>query len=208
MRRNAAILIEQWFTRYRQDGEFLYEGTSSAYTVVGPSKLPGRIVFATKPHIAAAAIEEFRENAPNSACAKIGLIGRYGLPCRFDMAWIRDVVAKHELFFLGDLDPVDLMIFVWLRARLHPKRIEHLGINDDYLHQTRVRLPDSFIMRCSQSERKALPVLRKAFPILSETLGPDCTRILEQGQKIELDAVASALETFSPILSPLIRSRK
>ncbi|HVA47165.1 MAG TPA: hypothetical protein VNH11_12425 [Pirellulales bacterium] len=202
MRGNQAKLIEQWFTEYSQDGDFVYEGRPLPYTVMAPAKARGRIVFATKPGYAAQAIYE------SSEYASIGLIGRYGLPCRFDLAWIRDVAAKHQLFFLGDMDHPDLMIFCWLRARLHPKRIEHLGVNDAYLHQLQVQLPDSFIMRCSRSERRSLPVLQKAFPDLCKTVGVNCARMLEQGQKIELDAVKSALGAFTPLLRPLIASRK
>ena len=31
----------------------------------------------------------------------MGLVGRYGLPCRFDLALIRNVAANHGLFFSG-----------------------------------------------------------------------------------------------------------
>lgn len=202
MRGAQSRLIEQWFTKYSQDGDFVYEGRPAPYTVIAPAKAGGRVVFATKPHYVAQAIFESNE------CASIGLIGRYGLPCRFDLAWIRDVAAKHELFFLGDMDPADLMIFCWLRASLHPKQIEHLGVNDAYLHQLQVKLPDTFIMRCSRSERRSLPVLWKVFPELIKTVGVNCAQLLEQGRKIELDAVRTALRTSTPLLRPVIRSRK
>lgn len=202
MRVNPAKLIEQWFTKYAQDGDFVYEGEPAPYTVIAPAKARGRIVFATKPDYVAEAIYQ------SSEFASIGLIGRYGLPCRFDLAWIRDVAAKHKLFFLGDMDPPDLMIFCWLRARLHPQRIEHLGVNDVYLRQLQVQLPDSFIMRCSRSERSSLLVLRKAFPDLNKTLGVNCARMLEQGRKIELDAVKSALGKVTPLLRPVTASRR
>jgi hypothetical protein len=202
MRSNQAKLIEQWFTEYSEDGDFVCEGRPAPYTVIAPAKARGRIVFTTNPDFAAAAI------SGSSEFASIGVIGRYGLPCRFDLAWIRDVAAKHELFFLGDMDPPDLMIFCWLRARLHPQRIAHLGINDAYLLQLQVQLPDSFILQCSRSERRSRPVLQKAFPDLSKTVGVNCARMLEQGRKIELPAVQSALGAFTPLLRPLIASRK
>lgn len=202
MRSNPAKIIEAWFTDYAQDGDFVYEPQPAPYTVIASSKTKGRIIYATKPHYAASAIYE------SDDCAQLGLVGRYGLPGRFDLAWIRKVVANHELFFLGDLDPPDLMIFAWLRARLRPQRIEHLGINDAYLAATQVQLPDEWIFRCSPSERKSLPVLFKAFPDLRRILGFKCARVLEDGRKLEIDAVRSALGAVELLLRPVIASKK
>lgn len=201
---NQAKLIEEWFTkhRYDQDGDFVCEGRPLPYTVVAPAKVKGRTVYATKPDYVATAICNSNE------FASIGVIGRYGLPCRFDLPLIRDVAAKHELFFLGDMDPADLMIFCWLRARLHPTPIKHLGVNDAYLRQLQVQLPDSYTIRCSRSERRALPLLQKVFPDLVKMVGANCAKMLEQGRKIELDAVQSALRAFTPLLCPLVALRK
>ena len=60
--------------------------------------------------IASAAIHE------SGLSESYGMVGRYGLPNKADLAWIRKVIGKQPLLFLGDMDPVDLMVFVWLRA--------------------------------------------------------------------------------------------
>jgi hypothetical protein len=184
---------------HSDDGDFVYPGRAAPYTVIEPSKNAGRIIFSTKTLLVAKTIDEFND------FAGLGLIGRYGLPSRADLSWIRKIVSNHELFFLGDMDPVDLMIFCWLRACLRPKLIVHLGINDSYLTDLQTCLPDSFIMKSSFSERQSLPVLKKAFPDLHDTLGVECAKILEQGRKIELDAIVSASHTNTSILPSTVR---
>lgn len=193
---STAGLIEAWFAEHSDDGDFVYERKPSPYSVIGPSTPAGRIVFATKPSPVASAIHEC------AACSGIGMIGHYGLPSDLDVAWIRRVVAEHELLFLGDMDPVDLMIFAWLRARLQPKQIVHLGINDSYLAKLDVYLPESFLMQFSASERKSFPLLKKVFPDFRETVGEKCALTLERGRKIELDAIISATQSVAEILRP------
>jgi hypothetical protein len=198
---NKAKLIETWFNDYRDDGEFSHQERFYPYTVIGPSSKAGRIVFATKPARVGLEIERYGDRA------SIGLIGRYGLPSADDAKWIRRLVGNHELWFLGDLDPPDLLILAWLRARLRPKRVEHLGINDSYLDELQVCLPDSFAMKCSLSERRSLPLLQKAFPRLSAIVGARCAELLEHGRKIELEAVVSAIGATAPILQPIVFPR-
>ena len=186
MGNEATRLIEKWFADHADDGEFAYTARAAAYTVIGPSAPAGRIVIATKPGPVGSAIHESVDSA------SLGMIGRYGLPGDADIHWIRKVVANHQLFFLGDMDPADLMIFCWLRARLRPKRVVHLGVSDSYLTELQVQLPESFILRCSPSEQKSHPLLDKVFPDLRATVGPKCARLLKRGLKIELEAVVSA----------------
>jgi hypothetical protein len=193
-------LIENWFADHSEDGEFAYEARAAAYSVIGPSTRAGCIVFATKRSPVALAIHD------SADCAGLGMIGHYGLPNDADIAWIRKVITNHQLFFLGDMDPVDLMIFCWLRSRLRPKRVVHLGVNDSYLAELQVDLPDSFILRCSPSERKSRSLLETVFPDLRATVGPRCAQLLKRGRKIELDAVVSALGSVAPILRPALGS--
>ena len=132
------------------------------------------------------------------------MIGHYGLPRPSDVLWIERVALSNELFYLGDLDPPDLMIFAWLREKFFPKPIRHLGISDAYLTQLRAVLPPTFVMQCSPSERRALPVLRKVFPDLAETIGAGAAQLLMEGRKIELEAVVSALPPGASIIPKML----
>jgi len=108
------------------------------------------------------------------------------------------------LFYLGDLDPPDLMIFAWLREKLLPKPIRNLGISDAYLTHLNAVLPPTFVMQCSPSERRALKVLRKVFPDLAETVGAVAAQLLREGRKIELEAVVSAIPRGAPIIPKML----
>lgn len=136
------------------------------------------------------------------------MIGRCGLPNETDLTWIRNVVGELELLFLGDMDPVDLLIFSWLRAGLYPKEVRHLGINDSYLNELQIFLPESFILPCSPSERKSLSLLKKALPDFHQLVGPTCADLIRQGRKIELEAVVSAKTATSSILQSALPSDK
>lgn len=188
--------IEAWFGGNR-DGEFISGADAAPYSVIGAATECGRIIYATKPPLAASAIE----GCPR--CSQFGMIARCGLPGKADLRWIRTVIGKAELWFLGDMDPADLMIFAWLRRRLRPKRIKYLGISDAYLAALQLVLPESSIMFCSESERRSFSMQATAFPDLRETVGPKCMSFLEHGRKIELEAIVSAQQTTALLLLPI-----
>lgn len=193
---DATKTIEAWFEANR-DGEFVVGSEAGPHRVIGPANERGRIIFATKASLATSAIED------SSRCSEFGMIARGGLPGDADLRWIRNVVRKADLWFLGDMDPADLMIFAWLRQRLLPKRIKYLGVSDAYLAALQLLVPETFIMPCSESERQSLSTLASVFPDVRETVGPTCASLLEQGRKIELEAIVSAQQTAGPILSPV-----
>jgi hypothetical protein len=199
MQFDAAKLIANWFARHSHDGEFAYDPPGPPYSVIGPLGPAGRIVFTTKQFPVASAIRDCAE------CARLGMIARYGLPSDADADWIRHVTADHMLLFLGDLDPVDLLVFAWLRAQLDTKHVVHLGISDSFLAELRVDLSDTFVIDCSQSERESLPLLLDVFPDFRETVGRECADLLDKGRKIELEAVVSALGTYTSLLLPALK---
>jgi hypothetical protein len=192
--------IDSWFAARQDDGEFVYE--RRPFTVIGRTKPAAPIIYATKVSQSVRAIYD------SGDCAEFGLIGGYGLPIAADLLWIRKIVANRRFYFLGDMDPVDLLVFAWLRESLRPQRVKHLGVNDQYLKDLKVRLPGSFTLKLSESEQESRKLLAVAFPRLRKTLGDHCADLLGQGRKIELEAVVSALGTPKPILRPAIHKKK
>lgn len=168
-------LIEACFLEHDGDGEFLSGVRGFPYSVIGTLGNGGCTIFTTKPMIASAAIHE------SGLSESYGMVGRYGLPNKADLAWIRKVIGKQPLLFLGDMDPVDLMVFVWLRASLRPKQVIHLGVNDYFLKAVRFPQISSLSIPCAPSERKSLALLRKLLPDLCDVVGDKCTKILERG---------------------------
>jgi hypothetical protein len=194
---DSAAAIEQWFDRH-DDGDFCSYERRSPYTIISPATTPGSIVFATKGGAVHAAISHDEHSA------HIGLITRCGLPCPGDVQWIRPMVAPHEVLFLGDMDPPDLLIFAWLRLQLHPQPIRHLGVNDEYIRKLQIDLPASFQLELSQSEKDSLELLGAVLPGYLDLIGPNCTALLQRGRKIELEATVSAKRSPNYVLRPAL----
>lgn len=191
-------LIEAWFLEHDGDGEFLSGIRGLPYSVIGSPGAAGRIVFTTKPQVVAAVMQE--RDAP----AGIGMVGRYGLPNKADLGWIRKVIGHQPLLFLGDMDPVDLMVFAWLRASLRPKDVTYLGINDAFLKALEFSSIKSLSSPCAPSERKALTLLDEVLPDLRETAGEKCVELLERGHKIELDVIGRKRGRMATALPSLV----
>ena len=100
------------------------------------------------------------------------------------------------------MDPVDLMVYAWLRASLFPKPIRHIGVSDTFLADFVAPVPQWCIMRCADSELAARSVLTQVLPDLVETVGPQCAGLLADGRKIELDAIVSLRNGAESLLEP------
>jgi hypothetical protein len=172
---DATKLIRSWFAKHDGDGEFATGMRAAPYSVIGPVGAAGRVVFTTKPHSASAILNE------SETSKSVGMIGRYGLPDKADLVWIRTVVGRRVLLFLGDMDPVDLLVFAWLRASLGQKRVVHLGVSDSLLEAIQFEPNSSLCIRCASSERKSLALLNQVLPGFREIVGPRCAAMLDQG---------------------------
>lgn len=191
---DVAQMIEDWFSSRKNDGEFVRCDRGYAYQVIPPSRRGAPIFYTTKANAFAAG------TASELPDQSFGFVAGYGLPNRADVSTIRRLVGNHRLFFLGDLDPQDLLIFAWLRVRLRPKRIQFLGICDRYLDQLKAVLPDTFHIRLSRSERRSMTPLSRVLPDLEQLIGNRCYDLLTGGRKTELEAVVSALAGARSIL--------
>lgn len=198
MENGLTRLIEAWFLEHDGDGEFLSHTRGFPYSVIGSLSASGCIIFTTKPQSVAGVMQE----ADASRC--IGMVGRYGLPDKEDILWIRKVIGRQQLVFLGDMDPVDLMVFAWLRASLRSKHVTYLGINDALLNALGLSSIKSLSSVCAPSERRSLALLEKVFPDLRETLGEKCAEILGRGHKIELEVIGRKRRRMAKALPSLL----
>ena len=132
----------------------------------------------------------------------IGLICRSGLPHAKDAGWIRNLLGGRRLVFLGDMDPVDLMVFAWWRASLDSGQVAYLGISDHYLDRLEVEIPEEYLISLAPCEQRSMPVLDAVCPDYRAVVGPDCAALLDGGRKIELEAVASRLGPPGRLLLP------
>lgn len=189
--------IRTWFAEHEEDGDFPCS-PCHPYEVLRPGADDGRIIFTTKPRSVALAIKA------NSGCANLGMMGRFGLPDETDLDWIVSAGSRRQLLFLGDMDPVDLLVFAALRAMLPAGNVSYLGISDTYLAKLDVFIPKSYFIRCTSSEIASLALLKEVFPKLREFIGPKCLQHLEQGMKLEVEAIVSAFGESGPLLGPAL----
>ena len=199
---DATTLIEQFFASQPDDSDFQIAPRRAPFSFVGPLSDDARFVYATKRDPVLFALDQC--DAP----CDVGVIARYGLPSRSDVPWLRKITGDCDLYFLGDLDPVDLLTLAWLRAAFEPKTIVHFGVNDSLCEQLHVSIPDSYTIPLSPSEVAALPLLEQVFPDLFDAVGPASAARLRSGCKTEIEAVVSALGSSMPIVELLMRSPK
>ena len=129
---------------------------------------------------------------------------RYGMLSKESLMLIRDELNDLEvdLFFVGDLDPLDLNIFVDLTGwsvgttRSSGRRVYFLGINDRWMQLSRRSLPRGFdfsrlTIQMHHLEVQHLRHLEKAHPRLTNEVGKRAFELLRSGRKLELEAAIS-----------------
>lgn len=179
-----AAWIEAWFVEH-DDGEFTCADRPAPQLVEAEASAGHRILYTTKPRLLL-----YAPSGPPPGRA-FDVFGRYGLPPREDALSLQRFAGARQVEFLGDLDPVDLCIFAWLRARLAPTPLVHLGLGDRFLTPCGAP-PDHLQIACSSAERECLAELLPRMPDLSEIVGPRSLERLKQGRKLELEAIFCA----------------
>jgi hypothetical protein len=174
--------IEKWFAEH-EDGEFVCGPRVAPFSVIAPLKTTLQVLLTTKPQVVSLGIEN------SKSPEQLAMIGRYGLPGRSDVPRISELVGTRSVQFVGDMDPVDLMVFAWYRATLAPLQLVYLGVNDRLLADLGAVMTERVRIPLAPSESKSLVVLKQVFPDYREVIGSECDRVLSSGFKIELEAV-------------------
>jgi len=198
---NASVsqAIEHWFKDYGSDGEFICPQRDVPFSVIGPRDSSSMLVFATKPAIVSASLHS------SELLEHLFLIGRYGLPQELDLLWITKIIKSRRILFLGDMDPVDLMIYAWLRDKLGDGKISYCGINDAYLTALDLFLPAHWTIPLSPSELISMPFIMQTIPDIETLVGEECFRLLCRGRKIEIEAVFNSDLVGNKLLMPLLK---
>jgi hypothetical protein len=180
-----ATLIEAWFAEHDSDGEFAFGVGTTPCGLLRPGGSAAPVIYTTKPTVVSTGIDRW------AALQTFGVVGKYGLPDRTELNSLCAMTRDRNIVFLGDMDPVDLMIFVWLRMMLQSASIAHYGINDRFLGTLAPASGASQSIPLSLSEQEACVLLEKVFPDMDDLLGPQCRRLLAQRRKLELEAILS-----------------
>ncbi|QDU76698.1 hypothetical protein Pan97_37530 [Bremerella volcania] len=113
---------------------------------------------------------------------QVAVIGRYGLPISTDVAFLRE--SKREVVFVGDADPVDLLVFALLREYLS---IRWLGVSDEFLLAQGNQAWPRIQTPLASSEKETCKRLARFCPDYRSLLGTQCSALLDAGMKIELE---------------------
>jgi hypothetical protein len=170
--------IMSWFIEH-EDGQFVRPPRTRPFHIVGPKSSLQPILYTTKPQCLLTPKDSETEYAT-------GLIGRYGLPQEDDVAWLQTFIGDRAVFFVGDADPVDLLVFVWLRSRIN---VKYAGVNDLLLATIGLSWNDRVTIPMSESEAAAMVLLAEVCSDFRLLLGPQCAGLLDRGQKLELEAL-------------------
>lgn len=96
-------------------------------------------------------------------------------------------LGGRSLLFLGDMDPVDLLIFAWLRFRLRSDKVRYVGVGGRLLSQLSLFDEASIQIPQAPSELEAHSLLLDALPDLDDITGASVVRLLISGLKIEVE---------------------
>jgi hypothetical protein len=130
----------------------------------------------------------------------------HGMPSRRQCDLLRAHAKKSgvAMRFVGDLDPLDLSVFVALQAGGAPLRtrlappvpVIYAGIDDSWLalceHRIRDREIRTVLIPQNQTERKLLSELERSGVDIETLVGPRCATLLRDGLKLEIEGASNA----------------
>lgn len=126
-------------------------------------------------------------------------LARRGLPTPSYLEEVRRYQASVgvPISFVGELDPLDLTIFltlmrgdVDLRSSGRQIPVRYLGLSDDWLRLLkRGANPISGTLGMERLEREHFELIRQALPNLRSLVGERCFALLDAGHKLELEGM-------------------
>jgi len=178
---DVASEISNWFVEH-DAGDFVQLPVTHPYSVTVPSAATRCVLYTTKPASVLHALEQ------RGGLASMQVVGRAGLPDENDAQWLRTIAGDRVVVFLGDADPVDLLIFVWLRSQMP---VSYVGVNDRLIQKLGVRVEDFMTISLADDEKAAISLLASLCPDYRTVVGPQCAALLDRGRKIEIEAVVN-----------------
>jgi hypothetical protein len=163
-------------------GELTDTPSVYGYSVSFPAPQSRAVIYTTKWDAANRLfMSEDRESS-------VAIIGRYGLPRDEDVPGMARIVGDCPVFFLGDCDPFDLLVFVWLRQHLS---MRFLGTSDSVVSALGVDVDERITIPFPEEERRAMLLVREVWPDFAESVGPNCAGLLDCDRKLEVEALVS-----------------
>jgi hypothetical protein len=103
-----------------------------------------------------------------------------------DGDFVRMLAGGRPVLYLGDCDPVDLLVFVWLRSQTP---VSYIGVSDSLIERLDVQVEAWMTIPLAAAEKEAISLLTGLCPDYGEVIGPQCAALLARGRKLEIEAV-------------------
>ena len=178
--------IEEFFHEHEGDGEFSCWNRELPYVFVPPGKADGTkvLIYITKPSVVATLL------STNVLSDDIALIGRQGLPDSGVLAWIASTRRVRNVAFVGDIDPVDVLICCYLTIKLSNRcSVVNVGAIDSIVKLASRTGQECPILVLSEGESESLVLLSQCLASLGDVVPPSAQRMMMSGRKIELEAL-------------------
>jgi hypothetical protein len=151
--------------------------------------------------------------------ARTDAVVHYGMPARrqCDLLRAHAEQVRSPLRFVGDLDPLDLSVFVALQAGGAPMRtrpappvpVIYAGIDDSWLalceRRLRGREIRNVLIRQDRTERRLLSELERSGVDVEALVGPRCATLLRDGLKLEIEGASNAAFYGKDFMAELLR---
>lgn len=132
----------------------------------------------------------------NSADVGKTIIGAYGIPMQKRRQWLQDAAMSSTVWFLGDLDGTDIMSYCALSDGAVSGGIRYFGICDSLLAKFNIPMAslEPYLIPATSAETAAIEALREMGLSIEAIVGPDCSSILQGGNKIEIEGLLWEIE--------------
>lgn len=177
----VAARILQWVSTH-QDEDVVINRRLVPYSVIIPRKHCSSIIYSTKPHVV---MHYLPSILGTSGC---GLVGRYGFPDVDECTWLLKLTGRGFMLYIGDLDPIDLLVFRLLRHFLKG-RIRYVGIGDTAIGVINETSLKRCKQRCSNNESETFHEFIDVLLPLTSEVGQRSFGIINDGNKIELESI-------------------
>jgi hypothetical protein len=142
---------------------------------------------------------------PAARNRSLTLLSHYGVPSNALMDRIASECPRGTLDFVGDLDPLDLTVFLCLASRLQRRgvRVRHVGVGGEWIDRCRRHrsgkggLP---LIRMTPFERRQWAMLRALSVSWDAVVGAQATALLDAGTKLELEGATNP-GSYAPVLT-------
>src|SRR5580658_4000319 len=156
--------------------------------VVLPAGSSARILFVTK-------LDGLLGIDLDALPSKQTVVSRYGVPSRPYVAALSRACPRGVIHFVGDLDPLDLTVYLSLVGRLRPlgRTIRYLGIDGAWVERCRRALKRDKLptIPMSDFEKRHFELLKRMGVPWSSIIGREALDVLDSGFKLELEGATN-----------------